>query len=438
MRLLDPLNSNSMDTIIKNVSTIIRYGHKKEIERLAKYMETTELGELFLYFPSKHDAFKENLTLGHQMNRFWSVRFEYNEGYIGPREYDSIMKDFLELDIQHGILEKLERQIALVNEIRKIYRAASDSSWRRTTKEYKLLGVLYFQPKVKAINPTISPFDAHCIVKEILLSKIKMFPSSTFPISVPLGTADGISRVIYKRGEDLTRDLFVLETIRYISRLINVELITYNVLALSRTEGLIEMVEGTDFTKIKDVCELRAHICLETTYTNPGLFDLKENAFLDSFCGYLVICYVIGIGDRNLGNMLITKTGSFLHVDFSYVFGDDPKFFSPRITIPKPICEYIKGDELVYSHFISRSAEIFLKVRRVYQKIFLFWSILSESRTFQVNIDRVVSFASNRLGLGEKEADAELHFVEEVKDAFGSYKTAAMHFLNSVGCFFRR
>ena len=46
-----------------------------------------------------------------------------------------------------------------------------------------------------------------------------------------------------------------------------------------------------------------------------------------SLAFYAVTSYLLGLGDRHLGNILILPNGSVRNVDFEYVFGDDPKFY---------------------------------------------------------------------------------------------------------------
>jgi hypothetical protein len=65
--------------------------------------------------------------------------------------------------------------------------------------------------------------------------------------------------------------------------------------------------------------------------------------FMSSCVGFSLLTHLLGIGDRHLDNLLLTNThGHLLHIDFSYLFGSDPKPFPPPIKITR---EMIRGFE---------------------------------------------------------------------------------------------
>lgn len=93
--------------------------------------------------------------------------------------------------------------------------------------------------------------------------------------------------------------------------------------------------------------------------------QLRER-FLESCASYCVITYLLGIGDRNLDNMLLRADGSLFHIDYGFILGQDPKpLDKPQMRITAEMLEALGGtDSKTHKRFQALSSRIYNCLRR--------------------------------------------------------------------------
>jgi phosphatidylinositol 3-kinase len=70
--------------------------------------------------------------------------------------------------------------------------------------------------------------------------------------------------------------------------------------------------------------------------------EVIEN-YVRSCAGYSMICYVLGIGDRHMHNLLLQENGRMFHVDFGYILGRDPKPMPPPMKLTTEMINAMGG-----------------------------------------------------------------------------------------------
>ncbi|EZG76052.1 putative phosphatidylinositol 3-kinase [Gregarina niphandrodes] len=135
-------------------------------------------------------------------------------------------------------------------------------------------------------------------------------------------------RLLYKLNDDLRQDCYVVDVLRVVEHDVctrvfglRTHLDRYRVLPLSGEEGYIEFVDGSmAFSSLgKGHTPLLSHI-----------LSSKSNKinFVESLAAHCVLTYIMGVGDRHLDNLMITRDGRMFHVDYGYILGNDPKPFA--------------------------------------------------------------------------------------------------------------
>ncbi|GMH67946.1 hypothetical protein TrST_g4178 [Triparma strigata] len=135
---------------------------------------------------------------------------------------------------------------------------------------------------------------------------------------------------IIKSGEDVRLETLIMSLLKIFSKkfseIINgPQITTYEINSCGVNKGVIECVlDSISLSELKKNYIFRSRIhTLKNLYTT--LLLESKNKFFKSLVGYSLACYVLQIKDRHNGNILLTRSGELVHIDFGYVLGKVPK-----------------------------------------------------------------------------------------------------------------
>ena len=134
----------------------------------------------------------------------------------------------------------------------------------------------------------------------------------------------------------------------------------YEIIVTSNSGGLIEFINDTiSFDALKKKL-------LENNLTFTEFFeqyfgdDFEEGQknFAESLAGYSLVCYLLSIKDRHNGNILLSKDGCIIHIDFGFILGISPggnmNFENAPFKITKDYVNLMGGvDSSIFCYFKS-------------------------------------------------------------------------------------
>lgn len=371
----------------------------------------------------------EDAALGTQL--FWHLRVAsrhfQSRGAAGENVFAKLQGMFLgSLSQRAGgpqASEHYYQQVELFGKLEDLLKAVKR---QKSTREQKLAVIMddLDNPAkgYMAFNPMPLPLDTAVTISGILADRSVLFKSNALPLKVHFiastpGDPGGLQiyPVIFKEGDDLRQDQLVLELVALIDRIwkrnrLDLRLTPYRVLATSVTTGLVQFVPSLPLSTIlaENGNNLRAYLSglapgtrvdgFETLAIDPAIHD----NYLRSSAGYSVLTYVLGVGDRHLENLLLTDTGHLFHVDFTYVFGRDPKPFPPPMKLCREMVEAMSGVAMdmnaerfpqEYLQFKRFSFTAFCLLRRNARELLTAIALLSHSGT--ADLSQMVSSADS-------------------------------------------
>lgn len=277
-----------------------------------------------------------------------------------------------------------------------------------TDKYGKFKDLLHFTTPIHLpIRPEISVSG--------LTSESSIFTSSLAPIRAHFKTTNDKNEyvVIFKTGDDLRQDQLVIQLINLMDSLmkkvrLDLRLTPYRVLATSPNNGFVEFVRDS-FTLTDVLAENDSDINKFFDKHNRDLVTKKESldTFVRSTAGYCVITYLLGVGDRHMENLMLTKDGHLFHIDFGWLFDRDPKPFPPPIKFCKEMMLAMGGIySNNYSDFRRYVVLAFQELRRHPSLILNLLSLMVDSGIPHLSKDSVNKVKEKfRLDLNNDDAD---------------------------------
>lgn len=166
--------------------------------------------------------------------------------------------------------------------------------------------------------------------------------------------------------------------------------------------------------------------------------DTMDN-YVKSCAGYCVITYLLGVGDRHTDNLLLHPEGHFLHCDFSFILGRDPKTFLP-MRITQNMVNGMGGRESDnFAKFLSLAGAAFVTLRqpasvRILMSLIqgMLHSNISDISVNQ-NPDEALKFAHERFCLDLNDDDAVVFLEENIERSLSSKLWLAVDAIHSIG-----
>lgn len=310
-----------------------------------------------LYLPQLLEALKYEKTHNSALLKMLltysakSMRFAHKL-YWQLREYKSRANDCLQIRyillfkmlvnlFSKPMMNEIEQEVFLVQKIDNVARKIKE------TKEHdklhaELEGVLVEWPLVK--NSTGScrlPYNISYCTRDIEVKLCSVISSFTTPLKLVFKNIDNTANnfyTIYKIGDDLRQDMFVLQLINVMNQLwimdgLDLSVLTFACLQTDSRRGFIEMITNSETLKeIQKGAALNVfrknciNEWLKNHNPNPNNFRQAIRNFTRSCAAYSVATYILGIGDRHNDNIMVKYTGHMFHIDFGKYLGDAQTF----------------------------------------------------------------------------------------------------------------
>lgn len=290
---------------------------------------TFELKDIVMFIPWWMQTSVLKLLVA---NSATDIRFAYAVYFECVARTDEKSQNLLRYLMKH-VTDNIRKEIKATNSM---VRAVERNILRET-------------PFVPARLPYNTDVTVHRVVDVVQLG------SNSRPHSITLQTSDGTVCILVKNA-DLRKDRCTMVICKLLYELCGIRCPTYPVF-ITRRGGWIQMLKSKTLYELGS--DLSTYIYNQFPDTPPKETKAK---FRKSVVGSCILSYIVGLGDRHLQNIVVCN-GELAHIDFSYMFGHDPKITQP-LRVTAPTIQMMGGkDSHGYALFLNEVEEAFALIQ---------------------------------------------------------------------------
>jgi phosphatidylinositol 3-kinase len=291
------------------------------------------------------------------------------------------------------------------------------------------------------------PLDPTIRICGIIPEKATLFKSSMMPARLTFKTVGGGEYVtIFKNGDDLRQDQLILQVIELMDKLLckenlNLKLKPYRALATGPAHGFLQFVDSKAVAQVLQQDGTILNYFMKQSHDGKTVEPDIMDTYIRSCAGYCVITYLLGVGDRHLDNLMLTKHGHLLHIDFGYILGRDPKPFPPPMKLSKEMVEVMGGlNSAEYASFREHCYNAFLILRRSASLIINLFSLMLRANIPDISIDPdgAVRKVQDKFGLDLSEEEAVQLFQQIIDESITALFSALWENVHKWAQYWRR
>ncbi|KAG5452089.1 Phosphatidylinositol 3-kinase catalytic subunit type 3 [Clonorchis sinensis] len=222
----------------------------------------------------------------------------------------------------------------------------------------------------------------------------------------------------------------------------DLKLTPYKVLATGSGHGFVQFIESQSVCDILQKGTILGFLQQNARSSTDPLGVQKEvlETYIRSCAGYCVITYLLGVGDRHMENLLLTNDGRLFHIDFSFLFGNDPKPMATEVRLTRSMIEAMGGAntsqfgefwKITFTAFLvlRRHANLFLSLFSLIQNV----SVLPTPRDYT----NACEFLKERFCINQTEERAVHRLASRMTEAIKSVVPDIMERIRAFAQFMR-